>query len=202
MKLTFEPPNDGQLHAYCLSCGHDGQDEIRQQDRQLFRCRGCGHIHPRALVIDPQVLWSRTPSGEYKHSVAGVFLANLEGNFLFFRRTKFPFAITVPAGHVAPGESTVDTAIRELREETGVSIQSLKRVDIVDIPGDQCRRGADTHTWDIYVAQSPDQLVIELGDEGADYAWLTLDQALDRPLTYAVRYVITRYAAKLHRMVQ
>ena len=65
-----------------------------------------------ALIIDPAVKWWTDSSRECWHEVAGVFIASPEGKFLFFERTKFPFGLTVPAGHVDRGEMPARTAAR------------------------------------------------------------------------------------------
>src|SRR5580765_8483247 len=104
MKLEGPYPNDGKAHSYCLACQAEGPEPVQQQGRTYYACRACGAVQPRLLVIDPAVKWWTDGTGEYWHAAAGVFVREPAGAFLFFRRTKYPFGLTVPAGHVGFGE--------------------------------------------------------------------------------------------------
>lgn len=53
---------------------------------------------------------------------------------LLIRRGKPPLLgeWSLPGGRIEPGERAVDAALRELREETGVSAEILGLVDVID----------------------------------------------------------------------
>ncbi|MFF8591626.1 NUDIX hydrolase [Streptomyces sp. NPDC015220] len=198
MKLDFLPPGaltDGVLHQYCLRCHSDQVEWRTDGGRRHAVCRSCGSDAERALVLDPSVRWWTDAEGEYWHETAGVFLCDARGRLLFFDRTAFPFGLTVPAGHVEPQESPGEAAARELEEETGIVCGGLEHVARTPIPGDGCRRGADAHLWHVY--RSADAVeadtAVELGPEGTTAVWLTPDEALDRPLTYAVKHLLAHY---------
>ena len=51
-----------------------------------------------------------------------------EDNYLLQHRTRGDWTgYTFPGGHVEPGESIVDSVIREIKEETGLTILNPKR---------------------------------------------------------------------------
>ena len=196
MKLTFTPPRDNMIHAYCVNCQDEnvafGISSIT--NRRVHCCLTCGHQSDRALVIDPEVAWWLDEDGSYCHHTAGLFLYDGQGRYLFFSRAKFPYGLTLPAGHVGPGENPLEAALRETHEETTVAIGFARHLGTVDIHGDECPRGADMHRWDMYVGELPANASICINSsEGYDPVWLTPEDALDYPLTSAVRYVVTRF---------
>lgn len=93
---------------------------------------------------------------------------------MLFYRSKFPAAYTIPAGHVDEGEDVKIAAIREVSEETGISIADAVLIKEDIIIGDSCSRGADIHKWFLY-ASRVDKVNVELNDEGESYAWFNLD---------------------------
>ncbi|MET9049207.1 NUDIX hydrolase [Streptomyces sp. NPDC002387] len=195
MKLDFVPPqalNDGAVHHYCLRCHGESVQWRTAAGRRQCACRSCGHVADRALVLDPEVRWWTDAEGEYWHETAGVFVRDVRGRVLLFDRTAFPFGLTIPAGHVECDEQPDDAAERELREETGIAGRPLEHLARIRVPGDGCRRGADAHLWHVYrtVAEVDADLVVELGPEGSSAVWLTPAEALERPVTYAVRRLL------------
>lgn len=173
------------------------------QGLQIFSCERCGEVNERALIIDPAIRWwvDEADANEYWHETACVFLYNSAGEFLFFDRIKSPFGLTVPAGHVDAEEHPGFAAMRELREETDVRVTHVFHLLTHDIAGDKCRRGADVHRWHVYATKMPASAVVSLGNEGIQPTWLTLEQAWQRNLTFAVRYLITNFAATLQQAI-
>ena len=56
-----------------------------------------------------------------------VMIMDRESNMVLVQeRAKSPEGITFPGGHVEPGESIVDSAVREVKEETGLDVKYPK----------------------------------------------------------------------------
>lgn len=196
MKLLFDPPNDGRTHIYCFHCGYESPTDTTYEGRLTYECPACQKQHTRALIIDPDVRWWLDTEREYWHETACIFLRNSHGEYLFFERTRHPFGLTMPAGHIDMGESEADTARRELGEEAGVLLPSdaFTKVAAEDIHGDECRRGADVHRWHVFVASLPKHISVEVDQrEGVNPVWLRLSDALQAGLTFASRQVILHY---------
>ena len=52
----------------------------------------------------------------------------LSGKFVLIERQKFPLGLALPGGHVDPGEGPREAAIREFKEETGLTLSNVQFV--------------------------------------------------------------------------
>ena len=55
-------------------------------------------------------------------------IATLGGKFVLIERQKFPLGFALPGGHVDPGERPRGTAVREFKEETGLTLHGVRYV--------------------------------------------------------------------------
>jgi 8-oxo-dGTP pyrophosphatase MutT (NUDIX family) len=195
MKLNFDWKNDGKYHQYCIHCHAESVEKVVEDGKTCYFCATCKQRHERSIIIDLAIKWWITDDGEYWHESAGIFIRNSKGKFLFFERLMFPFAMTVPAGHVDSGEEPIEAAKREAEEEVGLTNGKPMLIVSEDIIGDSCRRGCDTHHWHVYlIALDQDiDLKVTEKEEGEKPIWLTLDEALQKDLTFPVRYIIERH---------
>ena len=79
-----------------------------------------GKIHERGKLV---------PEGFY-HLVVHVWIKNKDGLFLISRRDKsresYPLRLECPGGSVLKGETSLDGAIRETKEEVGIDLSNTK----------------------------------------------------------------------------
>ena len=199
MKLDFDWKNDGKYHQYCIDCHAETIERIYEKDKTYYFCNTCKRRNERSIVIDPAIIWWVNKNGEYWHESEGVFIRNPEGKFLFFERLIFPFALTVPSGHVDTGEDALVAAKRETNEEVGIKVDKLIEIATEDIIGDSCRRGADAHRWHAYLLSLSKNINVEVREkhEGKKPVWLTLDEALQKELIYPVKYVLDKFYHEL-----
>lgn len=107
--------------------------------------------------------------------IVGVGLVLIErGRVLLVRRKHPPLAgaWSLPGGKQAAGETMRQTALRELKEETGLAAEILGLVDIVDATFPDAPGGA--HYTLIEFAARPAGGALRAGSDASEAAWLDL----------------------------
>ncbi len=115
---------------------------------------------------------------------------------LIFRRGVWD----LPKGKQDPGETLAQTALREVREETGLT--DLKLVEKLE-NGYHCYMMSKQRTlkrtrWYLMQTQSPDQLVLQKEEGIQDAAWFDPKElpGLNMPMYNNIRDVLVRYNEK------
>lgn len=177
--MTIDFPINTQTYGeYCPTCKEQGNTFEREEE--LFVCAHCGASLERLLIIDPKLNWWLDNKKTYWHESAGILLLNQENQLLFYELTKFPFGLTIPAGHVDEGETPEIAASREAKEEVGVDVGGLTLCLTADINGDSCRRGSDNHRWSLFATRVTTGQAMDItvdAHEGKKPIWLSLEEA-------------------------
>lgn len=110
--------------------------------------------------------------------ISGVVLRNDEGQFLLVQEGK-PSAYglwNLPAGHVDPGETLLDAAIREASEETGYEVRIVSETPLVDFYDAKIE-----HHFHVYRAEIVGGELVVDGTEILGVQWLSFQdvQALN-----------------------
>ena len=113
---------------------------------------------------------------------AGAVVRDARGRILLIRRGTEPGRglWSVPGGRVEPGETTAEAAVRETREETGLSV-------VVDgLAGTVERAGTHgvVYVIDDHVATpapGADPADVRAGDDADEVRWVYVDQLADLP---------------------
>lgn len=92
---------------------------------------------------------------------------------LLIDRAVEPFGMALPGGHANEYEQSIDCAVRELKEETGLTVAhaNLKMVGVFD------RQGRDPRGWVVTIAYSTivhDDVLIIAGDDAKSYRWVPI----------------------------
>jgi 8-oxo-dGTP pyrophosphatase MutT (NUDIX family) len=97
----------------------------------------------------------------------------------------------LPKGHIEPGESTDETAVREVFEEAGVKARIVEFL----FTSQQVVRGASQQI-EYYLLE---RLAEEENSEGRKIAWLVGDAAVQRLTFDEHRTVVTKACARLEQ---
>ena len=172
--------------SFCFTCGAETLEKKSVAGQKKFLCSSCGTLNERYLAFDPKMQYSFTAAGEYAHFSAGVFLENSLRQLLLFKRTKFPFLWTIPAGHIETGDTPYHTALRELWEEVGIELKSADLIFEGELRGDACVGGADIHEWHLYRGYVDTAEVHIEKEEGSQWMWADASNT-PREVTFPVQ---------------
>ena len=197
MKIPFLLPTDGKMHRFCISCHEQGVVQVKENGKKMYYCEACDMVNDRAIYFNEHISWINE-DGVLWHESAGVFVRRADGKFLFFKRTEFPFVLTVPAGHVDRNEEPIAAASRELEEETGLTGE-LEQIGSADITGDSCSAGADDHRWHAYLLRVENGVDANIIEEGEAALWLTFYEAKRQGVAFVVNEIIDRFHNQLMR---
>lgn len=107
-------------YRFCARCGGALSSRVlKQSEPERLVCRACGFV----FFLNPKV-------------AAGT-LFELEGKLVLLRRAIEPEygKWVFPGGFVDRGETVIDAAIRETREEAGVEVRVRELVDVYSYAG-------------------------------------------------------------------
>ncbi len=177
-RISFPKDLPPEKTSFCILCGAPSVAKaVQENGTSVFKCSVCNGTNDRFLAWDPGMEQFFNENDELVHSSVGVIVQNPSKEILLFKRVKYPFLWTIPAGHLDKGEGAKEAAFRELYEETHIKVNKLQLVFEGEIRGDSCVGGADIHLWHAYVCQVEDDVepIIE-AEEGREWCWFALNE--------------------------
>jgi 8-oxo-dGTP diphosphatase len=140
-------------------------------------CPACGHVTER-----------------YKnpYPTADVII-DIGGKVVLIKRNNPPEGWAIPGGFIDYGESAEDAAIREMREETGLELTSLRQFHVYSAPG----RDPRFHTLTVvFTAESAG--IPKAGDDAGDARLFGPDE-LPHDLAFDHAAILADYFAAKRR---
>jgi len=107
-----------------------------------------------------------------------ILIFNPRGELLLTKSHKWRGKYVVPGGHIELGETAVDAARREIKEETGLEIHDLEFLCWQEFIYDE-QFWKRRHFIFINFAAQMDQGEVILNDEAEDFIWVDPQKALE-----------------------
>jgi ADP-ribose pyrophosphatase len=120
-------------------------------------------------------------------------LVRRAGRILLIRRGNEPNRgrWAFPGGRVEPGEALADAAVREAREETGLTVANLRRLDIVEVlPVDSV---GGHYVLVLFGAEAAGNALPVAGDDATDARFVDASEIGGMDLTKETRAMIERH---------
>jgi ADP-ribose pyrophosphatase YjhB (NUDIX family) len=122
----------------------------------------------------------------------GAVIWNAKREVVLIRRGKAPRESqwSIPGGHVEWGESVRDALLREVREETGLSVEIAGLVDVVDLLAPDDAGDIARHYVLIDFAAWLSGGELRAGSDAIEARWVPYTQLADYPLWSETRRII------------
>lgn len=124
------------------------------------------------------------------HFSAGALIER-DGKYLIMKRAVWPRLYATIGGHVDKGETMAQALAREVKEETGLSIQHKRLIFKGMVDPDRCYRGVDRHFWHLYLVRVKGRLKRD-PRESENLQWLTKRQMGRLKFTPPVHYLLKK----------
>ncbi len=129
---------------------------------------------------------------DYKLGASAIVVSN--SKYLLIKRGKEPSKglYSFPGGHVEPGESLEDAAVRELKEETNLDGHNPRAFAEYDL-GHKIPR----FKLHVFLVDVSNVIGAIAGDDAADLGWYTYQEAITLPLTKNVAECLEKLEFRL-----
>lgn len=100
--------------------------------------------------------------------------------FLLLKRAddeKYPGIWSIPGGEIEKDEKSYETAVREMREETGLSARHIYVIDKVNVFYEM--NDDELHLVPLFLAEA-EEGEAELSDEHSEYDWMNYEDAYEK----------------------
>ena len=126
--------------------------------------------------------------------VVGAYILDGRDRLLMIRGYKWGEQWLIPGGHIEYGESVFETAIREAKEEVGLTVKPLGLVTVFEdiFPTDFHDKRRHFLYFELFCRARGTKVKID-GDEVSEFRWFTLSEALRASTNPTVSSTISTY---------
>ena len=168
-----------EIFHYCPKCGSPDFEINNALSRHCSSCGFTYYQNPRASTA--------------------AFILNGKGELLVARRGKEPAmgTLDLPGGFVDNNENAEQGMVREIFEETGLTIDSADVTYLYSIPNVYRYSGMDIHTLDLFfLCHVEDDVVVKAADDAAACFWVPLREV------YIERFGLRSVRQAVHTFLQ
>ena len=167
-----------EVFKYCPKCGCSEFEIHNALSRHCTHCGFTYYQNPRASTA--------------------AFILNGQGELLVARRAKEPAkgTLDLPGGFVDNHENAEQGMVREIYEETGITVDPNEVEYLFSIPNIYRYSGMDIHTLDLFFLCRVDDVEVKAADDAAELTWLPLREV------YVERFGLRSIREAVHRFLQ
>ncbi|MDL2399979.1 NUDIX hydrolase [Rhizobium mayense] len=121
-----------------------------------------------------------------------------DGRFLLVLRRNPPSAdmYAFPGGRAEDGETPVETALREFREETGITARNPRLFETYDLRSHAADGRLTSHFFlSVFLVDADKDAIAEAADDAAAIGWYALEEIRHLPVPASVLECAERLAA-------
>ena len=167
-----------EVFKYCPKCGSSEFEIHNALSRHCTHCGSTYYQNPRASTA--------------------AFILNGQGDLLVARRAKEPAkgTLDLPGGFVDNYENAEQGMVREIYEETSITVEPNEVEYLFSIPNIYRYSGMDIHTLDLFFLCRVDDVEVKAADDAAELTWLPLREV------YVERFGLRSIREAVHRFLQ
>jgi|SRR3989338_5794792 len=116
----------------------------------------------------------KSTKGKVMHYSVGALIKK-DNKYLLIDRNVPPYGFGCPAGHIDGDEATEKAIRREVTEETGLTVESLKLAANGEVEENVCSKGVTVHFWYIFDCKVSGELKMN-EREAKSIGWYTREE--------------------------
>lgn len=129
---------------------------------------------------------------KYPEPTVGALIFDEEDKVFLMTSPKWPGKYVIPGGHIELGETAEQALKREVKEETNLDIVDIQFMNLQEfIFGKEFHK--KRHFIFLEYVCKAKNTDVALSEEGGEYVWASLDEALKLPLASYTRTTILKY---------